>query len=92
MKTVAEINTAILTGKFTSEDLTSISQAIQFARAQLTSKMVHTFRKGDTVKFTSTKRGVVVTGKVEKVKIKNVLVDCGTFGRWNVRAHLLSKV
>ena len=46
---------------------------------------------GDKVTFTG-RRGITVEGTVMKVKIKNVTVDCGTSGRWNVPASMLKKV
>jgi hypothetical protein len=45
---------------------------------------------GDKVSFTG-RGGRLVTGTVDKVKIKNVLVDTG-MGRWNVPASMLTKV
>jgi hypothetical protein len=46
---------------------------------------------GDTVSFTG-RGGRLVEGTVLKVKIKNVSVDTGVTGRWNVPASMLTKV
>ena len=68
--TIQEINPAIMFGNFTNDQLTSINDAVLYARAQLRAVKIRTFTKGDTVKFHSIKRGVTVTGTVTKVAIK----------------------
>lgn len=92
--TIQEINTAIIAGQFTNEQLTSIGDAIRYARAQIGQEKIRSFRKGDAVKFTSTKRGVTVIGTVEKVAIKYVTVREGgtnklVSGLWKVPASML---
>ena len=92
--TIQEINTAIIAGQFTNEQLSSIGDAIRYARAQLSQSKIREFRKGDTVKFTSTKRGITVVGTVEKVAIKYVTVREANTGRlttglWKVPANML---
>ncbi len=86
--TIQEINTAIIAGQFTNDQLTSIGDAIRYARAQLGKDKIREFRKGDTVKFTSAKRGCVVTGTVSKVAIKYVTVATAQ-GLWKVPANML---
>ena len=86
--TIQEINTAIMFGNFTNDQLTSIVNAVQYARAQLRAVKIRTFTKGDTVKFHSIKRGVTVTGTVTKVAIKYVTVKDGTM-LWKVPANML---
>ena len=86
--TIQEINTAIMFGNFTNDQLTSIMSAVQYARAQLRAVKIRTFTKGDTVKFHSTKRGVTVTGTVTKVAIKYVTVKDGVM-LWKVPANML---
>lgn len=92
--TIQEINTSIIAGNFTNDQLTSIGDAIRYARAQLGKDKIRSFKKGDTVKFTSTKRGVTVIGTVEKVAIKYVTVREANSGRlvtglWKVPANML---
>jgi small-conductance mechanosensitive channel len=92
--TIQEINTSIIAGNFTNEQLTSIGDAIRYARTQLSQTKIREFRKGDTVKFTSAKRGVTIVGTVEKVAIKYVTVreaSKGTItsGLWKVPANML---
>ena len=89
--TIQEVNTAIMFGNFTNEQLNSIVSAVQYARAQLGKQKIRTFTKGDTVKFHSTKRGVTVTGTVTKVAIKYVTVKDGMM-LWKVPANMLEAV
>jgi hypothetical protein len=91
---IKQINSGIMFGNFTNEQLDSIQSAVQYARAQLRSVKIREFRKGDTVKFTSTKRGVTIVGTVEKVAIKYVTVRENNSGRitsglWKVPANML---
>ena len=86
--TIQEVNTAIMFGDFTNEQLNSIVSAVQYARAQLGKQKIRTFTKGDTVKFHSIKRGVTVTGTVTKVAIKYVTVKDGVT-LWKVPANML---
>ena len=90
--TIQEVNTAIMFGNFTNDQLTSIVNAVQYARAQLGKQKIRTFTKGDTVKFTSAKRGgLVVQGTVIKVAIKYVTVKDGVM-LWKVPANMLEAV
>jgi len=85
---IKAINTAIITGSFTNEQLTSIIDAVKYARAQLTKTKVRSFSVGDTVKFTNNKNGITYVGTVDKVKLKFVLVKTPG-SRWNVPANML---
>jgi len=86
--TIQEVNTSIMFSNFTNEQLNSIVDAVQYARAQLRKEKIRTFTRGDTVKFHSTKRGVTVTGTVTKVAIKYVTVNDGAM-LWRVPANML---
>jgi hypothetical protein len=86
--TIQQINSAIMFGNFTNDQLTSINDAVLYARAQLRSVKIREFTKGDTVKFHSAKRGVTVTGTVTKVAIKYVTVKDGVM-LWKVPANML---
>jgi LPS O-antigen subunit length determinant protein (WzzB/FepE family) len=86
--TIQEVNTSIMFSNFTNEQLNSIVSAVQYARAQLGKEKIREFRKGDTVKFTSVKRGCVMTGTVSKVAIKYVTVATQQ-GLWKVPANML---
>jgi len=91
MSTIQEINSTIITGAFTNEQLDSIQMAIKFARAQLAQKAKFTFRAGSQVKFTSSKSGQTVLGTVEKVNRKFIIVreNGKAFGNWRVPANML---
>jgi hypothetical protein len=89
--TIQEVNTSIMFSNFTNEQLNSIVSAVQYARAQLGKEKIREFRKGDSVKFTSTKRGVTVIGTVEKVAIKYVTVRENN-SLWKVPANMLESV
>lgn len=75
--TVNEINRAIMFGNLTNEELTSVIEAVKWARAQLTKQNIRSFSRGSTVKFTSNRDGRTYTGTVRKIAIKYVTVDTG---------------
>ena len=89
---IKAINTAIITGTFTNDQLTSITDAVKFARAKVGQQTKRSVTLGATVKFTDPRSGRVYQGTVNKIKIKNILVNCPTFGRGglvNVPANML---
>ena len=71
---IKEINTAIMHGNFTNEELNSINDAIRFARAQLIARNKMVLSIGSIVKFKSSTRGVI-SGTVKKINRKYVLVN-----------------
>ena len=85
---IGTINGAILRGGFTNDELTSITDAVKHARAQLGRAKLRSFGRGDSVKFTSNKNGREYVGTVEDVKIKNVIVQTA-MGRYRVPANML---
>lgn len=87
---VQDITSSIMFGKLTNDDLNNIIEAVKYARAGLAKRATWTFKKGDRVKYMSTKRGRMVTGVVEKVAIKYITVNCGADGLWRVPANALS--
>ena len=88
---IMQINTAILEGGFTNNELTSIIDAVKFARARLTEHSKRSLTIGDNVNFTSSKTGRNVTGVVVKIAIKYVTVKT-IQGAWRVPANMLSKI
>ena len=88
---ITEINTAILQGRFTNDQLTSIIDAVKFARARLTEINKRSLRIGDSVSFTSSKTGRTMQGSVTKIAIKFVTVKTN-IGLWRVPANMLSVV
>ena len=86
--TIQQVNSAIMFGDFTNEQLNSIATAIKYRRAQMTKEKVRSFWNGDTVKFVHPKTGRTHIGVVAKVKIKNITVREGNTN-WNVPANML---
>lgn len=88
MSTIQDVNSAIMFGDFTNEQLNSIISAVKYRRTQITKAAVRSFWNGDNVKFTHPKTGRIHFGVVAKVKIKFVTVREGNTS-WNVPANLL---
>lgn len=93
MTDISAINSAIISGNFTNDQLTSIIDAVKFARAQIAQKNKYTLTVGSKVKFTSSRNGQTILGTVEKVNRKFIIVreNGKTFGgSWRVPANMLS--
>jgi small-conductance mechanosensitive channel len=88
---ITQNNTAILQGGWTNDQLSSMIDAVKFARARLTEQTKRTLRIGDNVNFNSTKLGRNVTGVVVKIAIKFVTVKTVS-GLWRVPANMLTVV
>ena len=84
---ITQINTGILQGTFTNTELSSIIDAVKFARARLAQQTKRELMLGDNVNFTSTKTGLNVTGVVTKIAIKYVKI-----GRASCRDRVSSPV
>ncbi len=89
MKTIQEVNSAIMFGTWTDTELSSMIDAIKFNRASLAKQNKRQFTLGSVVKFTSTKNGMTYQGSVEKIAIKYVTVATPQ-GRWRVPANMLT--
>jgi hypothetical protein len=85
---ITQINTAIIQGSFTNDELSSIVDAVMYNRAQLGKQIKRSFVIGSRVKFTSGRTGLVITGTVRKISIKNVIVDTN-IGGYKVPANML---
>ena len=88
---VQTINMSILEGGFTNDQLTSIIDAVKFARARVADQTKRSLRIGTNVEFTSSKTGRVTRGFVKKIAIKYITVDTG-MGLWKVPANMLKTV
>ena len=88
MKTIQEVNSAIMFGTWTNTELASMIDAVKWARAQLTKDVKNSIKPGQMVKFTSTKSGKVMVGDVTKIAIKYVTVRTPA-GMWRVPANML---
>jgi len=71
-------------------DIQSVVDAVKMRRNQLHFSDAQSFKVGDTVFFRG-RRNTLCEAKVEKVKIKNVLVRTLDGTRWNVPGSHLSK-
>ena len=91
MATIQEVNSSIMFGDFTNDQLDSVVAAIKFRRAELSRQAKRSLRIGTWVKFHSTKRGMTVQGTVKKIAIKYVTVSTPQ-GLWRVPANMLEAV
>ena len=85
------VNTEILSGAFTNDQLASILDAVKFARAQLSKAITRSLKVGNNVKFTSTRDGVTYSGIVVKINTKYILVNT-PHGPFNVPSNMLEVV
>jgi hypothetical protein len=96
MTTLQNINSAIISGQFTNDELNQIGEAIKFARIQLVKENRGSLVVGTKVKFTSGRTGGPVFGTVEKVNRKYIIVRENGFntlgGSWRVPANMLEAV
>jgi RNA-binding protein YlmH len=72
-------------------ELESIIEAIKQRRNWLASQASRKFVRGDRVSFEG-KGGFPLTGTIEKIKIKYVLVHADNGQRWNVPGNRLTSV
>lgn len=86
---IKQINSAIMFGTWSNEELNSIVDAVKFARSCLSKTVKYTIRTGSQVKFTSSKTGRTMSGTVEKVAIKFATVATPQ-GRWKVPMNMLT--
>ena len=91
MRTVKDINQAIMFSDLSNTDLTAIIDAVKWKRATLAKLTKASLMLGDSVQFTSSKTGMTLTGRVEKIAIKYVTVRTPQ-GAWRVPANMLSKM
>jgi hypothetical protein len=78
-------------GNFSNEDLEAVTQAIRYRRAQLGREVKRVMAPGAAVKFYHPRQGCNITGTVNRIKQKYILVDTAQ-GRYNVPANLLETV
>ena len=91
MKTIQEVNSAIMFGEWTNVELSSMIDAVKWNREHLARQIKRSISIGDNVEFTSSKTGRLTRGFVKKVAIKYVTVDTG-LGLWRVPANMLTVV
>lgn len=88
---IDRINSAIIQGNLTNDELTTVIEAVKYARSRLQKQVKNALMIGDNVNFTSSKTGQNVTGVVTKIAIKYVTVKTAT-GAWRVPANMLTKI
>jgi hypothetical protein len=91
MATIQEVNSSIMFGDFTNDQLDSIIGAIKFRRSQVVKQTKRSMTLGSQVKFVHPKTGRTHIGVVTKIKIKNISVREGNTN-WNVPANMLETV
>jgi len=88
---IKQVNSAIMFGTWTNTELSSMIDAIKFARASLQKQIKRSLMIGDNVNFTNSKTGMNVTGVVTKIAIKYVTVRTIN-GLWRVPANMLTLI
>ena len=91
MRTIQEVNQAIMFGNWTNTELMSMIDAVKWRRATLAKLTKAALKLGDAVSFTSTKTGRTMQGTVTKIAIKYVTVNTSA-GMWRVPANMLQVV
>ena len=86
---IQQINSQIMFGSFTNEQLNSIVSAIKYRRGQIVKENKRSIIMGDVVRFVNPRSGRTHQGNVVKINIKNVKVREG-FTTWNVPANMLT--
>jgi len=91
MTTINDVTQAIMFGDFDNEQLNAITQAVKYRRTQLSKEAKRSMAPGVAVKFYHPRQGRDITGTVNRIKQKYILVDTAQ-GRYNVPANLLETV
>jgi hypothetical protein len=86
---IQDVNSAIMFGDFTNDQLSSVAAAIKFRRGQIVKETKRSLMLGDVVKFVNPRSGRTHQGNVVKINIKKVKVKEG-FTTWNVPASMLT--
>jgi hypothetical protein len=86
---VQDVNSAIMFGNFTNDQLESIAAAVKYRRAQMARDTKRALMLGDVVRFTHPRTGRTHQGNVVKINIKNIKVRENNT-TWNVPANMLS--
>tara|TARA_Y100001973_G_scaffold91460_1_gene140142 strand:+ start:289 stop:591 length:303 start_codon:yes stop_codon:yes gene_type:complete len=73
------------------DDLQKVINVVKMRRDQLHFQNAQSLRIGDAVSFTG-RRGAILKGVVEKVKVKYILVRTTSGTRWNVPGSHLTKI
>ena len=85
---VDQIVTELMSGSLNNDDIERVAQALKYARAQVGRAVKRQLAPGASVKFYHPKQNFYISGTVNRIKQKYVLVDTSR-GRYNVPANLL---
>ena len=85
---IQDVNSTIMFGAFSNDQLDSILAAIKYRRGQIARETRRSIMMGDVVKFTHPRTGRTHQGNVIKINTKNVKVREG-ITTWNVPANML---
>ena len=92
---IQDVNSAIMFGSFTNEQLESIISAVKYRRNEIARSVKRSVAKGTTVKFYNPRLNRETIGTVEKVAIKYITVrenGATMGGLWRVPATMLTVV
>lgn len=76
-------------GNLNSDDLNELIMAVKYRRLVLGQEVKRSVTTGMTVKFKNSRTGKIVTGTVEKINRKNVMVREQNFGLWRVPSTMI---
>lgn len=86
---IQDVNSTIMFGTFTNDQLDSIISAIKYRRTQVAKENKRELGVGSVVQFTHPRTGRTHQGSVVKIAIKNIKVRDGVTV-WNVPANMLT--
>lgn len=86
---IQDVNSAIMFGSFSNEQLDSVLMAVKYRRAQIGRDTKRALVPGDVVRFTHPKTGRTHQGSVVKINIKKIKVLEGNT-TWNVPANMIA--
>ena len=92
---IKQVNSAIMFGTWSNTELSSMIDAVKFARAGLQKQVKRSLTVGDTVTWNSTRNGQAIHATVVKIAVKFVTVrelPPGPAVLWRVPAHMLTKI
>jgi hypothetical protein len=88
MATIQEINSSIMFGDLTNDELNAVIDAVKFARANLAKQVKYTLVKGSRAKFRNSRTGQIMIGEITEVKRKFIHLRVGQ-STWRVPASML---
>jgi hypothetical protein len=88
--TFSQIQSEIVSGRFSNSELDQLIRAILFARKQLSFKIKNQISVGRQVQFTN-RGGQVISGRVAKIAVKFATVSTVN-GQWKVPINMLQIV